>query len=156
MCVRKPAQVRELEGQVERIAGRVKNVTAAMAAAGFSEALLAQLREEETALRAAKARLTAAAADMRPKILPHPRVIQSYVSHLLELLEADPAPARELLARHMPPLVLTPAGRSYRMIGGFNLSVALDEASDVATASRPESMIGRVGGTGIEPATRAV
>jgi site-specific DNA recombinase len=145
------AQLRDVEQQVERFTGRVKNVTAAMAAAGFSEALLAQLREEETALAAAKARLAAAAADTRPKILPHPRVIQSYVSRLLELLEADPPRARELLARHMPPLVLTPEGRSYRMTGGFNLSVALDEG-----AGEPESMISRVGGTGIEPATRAV
>jgi hypothetical protein len=143
--------VREAEQHVERFTGRVKNVTAAMAAAGFSEALLAQLREEEMALAAAKARLAAAAADTRPKILPHPRVIQSYVTRLLELLEADPARARELLARHMPPLVLTPEGRSYRMTGGFNLSVALDEG-----AGDPESMISRVGGTGIEPATRAV
>ncbi len=141
------AQARELEQQVDRFAGRVKNVTAALAVAGFSEALLAQLREEEVALAGAKARLAAATADTRPKILPHPRVIESYVSRLLELLEADPGRARELLARHMPPMVLTPEGRSYRMTGGFNLSVALDEATEDGAAGGPESMIGRVGGT---------
>ncbi len=86
-----------------------------------------------------------------PAFLPHPRVIESYVSRLLELLEADPGRARELLARHMPPLVLTPEGRSYRMTGGFNLSVALDETAEDGAADGPESMIGRVGGTGIVP-----
>jgi len=65
---------RELELQVERATARVKNITAAMAAAGFSEALLAQLREEETALAALKARLASAKAYTRPKILPHTRV----------------------------------------------------------------------------------
>jgi site-specific DNA recombinase len=149
-------EVRESELQVERATVRVKNVTTAMAAAGFSEALLAQLREEETALAAMKARLASAKADMRPKILPHPQVIQSYVTRLLELLEAEPARARDLLTRHMPPLVLTPEGRSYRMTGGFNLSVGLDECAEAAGAGEPESMISRVGGTGIEPATRAV
>ena len=145
-----------MELQIERATARVKNITAAMAAAGFSEALLAQLREEETAFAALKARLASAKAYTRPKILPHPRVIESYVSRLLELLEAEPARARDLLARHMPPLVLTPEGRSYRMTGGFNLSVGLDEGPDAADSGAPESMISRVGGTGIEPATRAV
>ena len=78
------------------------------------------------------------------------------MSRLLELLEAEPARARDLLDRHMPPLVLTPEGRSYRMTGGFNLSVGFDEGPDATTGGEPESMIGRVGGTGIEPATRAV
>ena len=54
----------------------VKNVTGALAVAGFSEALLAQLKEEETSLNALRARLAAASRDKRPKILPHPHVIQ--------------------------------------------------------------------------------
>lgn len=95
-------------------------------------------------------------ADMRPKILPHPRVIQSYVTRLLELLEVEPARARDLLARHMPPLVLTPEGRPYRMTGGFNLSVGFDEGADAAGGGEPESMISRVGGTGIELEKRAI
>jgi hypothetical protein len=59
---------------------------------------------------------------------------------------ADPARARELLARHMPPLVLMPDGRSYRVTGGFNLSVCLDEGHDQPGAPT-ESAIIRVGGT---------
>ena len=53
------------------------------------------------------------------------------------------------------PLVLTPDGRSYRVTGGFNLSVCLDDEHEPASAA-PESAIMQVGGTGIEPATRAV
>jgi hypothetical protein len=148
-------ELRDLNRQVERAAGRVKNVTAAMAAAGFSEALLAQLKTEEEALATAKARRAAASRDERPKVLPHPRVIESYLGRLLDALDRDKARARELLARHMPPLVLTPDGRSYRVTGGFNLSVCLDD--DHGPAAAPgESAIIQVGGTGIEPATRAV
>jgi site-specific DNA recombinase len=148
-------ELRDLDRQVERAAGRVKNVTAAMAAAGFSEALLAQLKTEEEALAAAKARRAAATRDERPKILPHPRVIESYLGRLLDALDRDKARARELLARHMPPLVLTPDGRAYRVTGGFNLALCLDDDHDPA-AKPAESLIMQVGGTGIEPAARAV
>lgn len=90
----------------------MKNVTATMAAAGFSEALLAQRKAEEEALATAKARRAAATRDERPKVLPRPKVLESYLGRLLEALDRDKARARELLARHMPPLVLTPDGRS--------------------------------------------
>jgi site-specific DNA recombinase len=158
-------EIRDLERQVDRAAARVKNVTAAMAAAGFSEALLAQLKEEEATQATLKSRLAATSQVKRPKVLPHPRIIESYLGRLLEVLDTDKAKARELLGRHMPPLVLTPVGRGYRVTGGFNLSVCLDDspsapgagATDAAIAApAAESMISGVGGTGIEPATRAV
>ena len=47
-------------------------------------------------------------------MLPHPRRIESYVRNLLAVLETDKDAARALLARHMPPLVLTPDGPAYR------------------------------------------
>jgi hypothetical protein len=71
------SELRDLDRQVDRAAARIKNVTAAMAAAGFSEALLAQLKTEEAALAAAKARRAAASRGAGPKVLPHPRVIES-------------------------------------------------------------------------------
>jgi site-specific DNA recombinase len=157
------AEVRQLEQQVQRATNRVKNVTGALAVAGFSEALLAQLKEEETSLNALRTQLAAASRDKRPKILPHPHVIQSYVDRLLGLLETDVEQAHALLVRHMPPLVLTPEAGAYRLTGGFNLSLLLPSdastnptAGDASHAPREESMIGPVGGTGIEPATRAV
>ena len=148
-------ELRDLDRQIDRANSRVKNVTAAMAAAGFSEALLIQLKTEEEALSALKARRGAATKDSRPKVLPHPKVIESYLGRLLDALDRDKPRARELLGRHMPPLVLTPDGRSYRVTGGFNLSVCLDDQHSEASAP-DESAIMQVGGTGIEPATRAV
>jgi hypothetical protein len=47
----------------------------------------------------------------------------------------------------MPPLVLTPHGRSYRVTGGFNLALCLKE-DPVAGAAPAESLIMQVGGTG--------
>ncbi len=81
--------------------------------------------------------------------------MESYLGRLLDALDRDKARARELLARHMPPLVLTPDGRAYRVTGGFNLALCLDDDHDPA-AKPTESLIMPVGGTGIEPATRAV
>lgn len=82
-------------------------------------------------------------------------MIESYLGRLLDALDRDTARARDLLARHMPPLVLAPHGRSYRVTGGFNLALCFDEDQDHASAPA-ESLIIEVGGTGIEPATRAV
>ena len=84
-------------------------------------------------------------------MLPHPRVIESYLGRLVDALDRDKARARELLARHMPPLVLTPDGRAYRVTGGFNLALCLDDDDhhhrDPATKPA-ESLIVQVGGTG--------
>lgn len=82
-------------------------------------------------------------------------MIESDLGRLLDALDRDKERARELLARHMPPLVLTPDGRAYRVTGGFNRALCLDEDHDPASKST-ESLIMQVGGTGIEPATRAV
>ena len=97
------------------------------------------------------AKLTAEAEDLRrdqqPKVLPHPKVIENLLSNLLGLLERDPDRARTILERFMPPVVLTPhEGDGWKISGGFDLEATLDE----------ESAVREVGGTGIEPATRAV
>jgi hypothetical protein len=82
-------------------------------------------------------------------VLPHPRRIESYVRNLLAVLETEKDAARALLARHMPPLVLTPAASSYRITGGFDLSLCLDEQQTPGPEGdrgAAESMIGRVAG----------
>lgn len=43
------------------------------------------------------------------------------------VLEADTEAARALLGRHMPPLALAPEGSTYRITGGFDLSLCLDD-----------------------------
>jgi len=105
------------------------------------------VKVEEENVASLKARLVAATQNRRPKILPHPEVICGYVANLLSALETDKVRARALLARHMPPLVLTADGDTYRVTGGFNLSVLLDDEI-AAAAAVSESMISAVGGTG--------
>ena len=112
-----------IEKELANAETRVKNVTAALAKIGFSEALATQLAEEEKRASEVKARLQQASASA-PKVLPHPRRIESYVRNLLTVLETDKDAARALLARHMPPLLLTPDGPSlpnHRRIRPFNL-----------------------------------
>jgi hypothetical protein len=148
-----------LQQQIERAKGRIKNVTVSLASMGFSEALTAQLKEEEGTLAALKGRLAAASGDKRPKVLPHPQVVESYIVRVLEVLDTNAEEARVVLAKHMPPLVLSREGNAWRLAGGFDLSLMLDDEGRAAagqTGPGDGSTISRVGGTGIEPATRAV
>jgi hypothetical protein len=89
-------------------------------------------------------------------VVPHPAVVKSYLENLLQVLEGDRARARELLGRHMPPIVLTAERNGYRVTGGFNLSLLMQEEALTAENLGARSMISGVGGTGIEPATRRV
>jgi hypothetical protein len=58
------------------------------------------------------------------KVLSHtPSRIEKLRPEPLAVLEADQDGARVLLARHLPPLVLTPEGSTYRITGGFDLSL---------------------------------
>jgi hypothetical protein len=67
------------------------------------------------------------ASRQQPRIIPHPRIIEGYLRNLLAFLDSDVDRAREILARHMPPLVLTPDGRTYRVTGGFHLNAVIDD-----------------------------
>jgi hypothetical protein len=86
-------ELRDLDRQIERASARMKNVTGAMAAAEFSEALLAQLKIEAQAVAALKACRATAAKDTRPKVLPHPRVIQTYLAFGTPWIATRRAPA---------------------------------------------------------------
>ena len=68
------------------------------------------------------------------------------LSDLSKLLELDPERARAILKRLMPPVVLTPTRGGWKLSGGLDWEALLDDQG----AQR------EVGGTGIEPATRAV
>lgn len=96
-----------LEKDLANAETRVRNVTAALAKTGFSAALAGQFAEEEKRAAEARTRLRQASATA-PKLLPHPRRIESYVRNLLAVLETDQDAARALLARHMPPLCWLP------------------------------------------------
>ncbi len=125
-----PGGAHELRRQVEQAERRIKNLTGAMARMGFSEGVLTQLAIEEETLKKRKRALASATRAQGAVVIPHPKLISDYIENLLATLDMDRAAARALLAKHMPPLVLTPEGTGYRATGGFNLSLCLDlEAS---------------------------
>ena len=143
----KPSRLVELEKLLLGSEERMENLADAIAQLRTSAALTTRLRQEE----ALHAKLTSEAEglrrDQQPKVLPHPKVIENLLSNLLSLLARDPDRARTILKRFMPPVILTPhEGDGWKISGGFDLEATLDEGSAVR----------EVGGTGIEPATRAV
>ena len=143
----KPSRLVELENLLLASEERMENLADAIAQLRTSAALTTRLQQEE----ALHAKLTSEAEglrrDQQPKVLPHPKVIENLLSNLLSLLARDPDRARTILKRFMPPVVLTPHdGDGWQISGGFDLEATLDQGSAVR----------EVGGTGIEPATRAV
>ncbi|HZL17551.1 MAG TPA: hypothetical protein VFG23_07390, partial [Polyangia bacterium] len=94
---------------------------------GFSAALLERLKEDEANLARVRGELEAATRENRPRVLPHPKVIEGFLSELLALLESDQDRARALLKRFMPPLVLMPLeGGAFKITGGFDLDATLE------------------------------
>ena len=73
-------------------------------------------------------------------------------------LEADTARGRAILLRHMPPLIMTPEAKAYRITGAFDLTIALAEDGSLRPdGGQADGYAKRsVGGTGFEPATRRV
>ncbi len=68
----------------------------------------------------------AGAKDQAPRAIPHPTRIAADFKNLTGILKADPVHGRQILARFVAPLVMTPEGknpdRSYRATGAFDLS----------------------------------
>lgn len=122
----------DLERKVREAETRIRNVTEALAKLGYSDALAEQLQVEEARLgalkenRAAKKKVSSAA-------LPERHVIAGYFSDLQRVLETDKVRGREVLGRHLRPIVLTPEAegpvRGYRATGAFNFGSFLAESS---------------------------
>jgi hypothetical protein len=118
----------DLEREIQERQNRVRNVTQALASVGWSEALIAQLKDEETQLQTAKARLAAlkASADTL-RTLPPSHVVEGYLTDLLSILEADPVKGRQLLALHLGSILLTPKTEGpdhFSVTGALVLQVA--------------------------------
>ena len=136
----------DLNRRVHECRSRIAKLTEALARTGYSEAVGKKLAEEEAALADAESRARMVQREAGAVVLPHPASIQKEIDGLLMLLEGeDLVKARSALAKHMPPLVVTPIDGGWEITGGF------DMATFVGVVSVEE-----VGGTGIEPATRRV
>jgi site-specific DNA recombinase len=137
-----PAATEEMERRLRDSERRIANLTESLAKLGWSDALASRLREEEAHLGRLKAERTAGAKQLAPRVLPPPAAIASYAKNLFALLETDPVRGREILARFVAPVVLTPEvappartpghgegpRRQYRATGAFNLSFFLTGA----------------------------
>ena len=122
---------------------RVANLTESLARLGWSEAVATKLAAEEAKLEELRSKLPADATPAAQQPVPDSATIRRYLSNLFGVLEADPARGRELLAKHVRPVLMTPqadgAARSYRATGAFNL------AAVVPAVQRPAGKSGCAG-----------
>lgn len=121
-----PSAAEELDRRTRDAEHRIANLTESLAKVGWSDALASRLREEEAQLSRLKAERNAAARQGESRALPQPATVASYLKNLFPLLDTDPVKGREVLARFVSPIVMTPEAESptrrYRATGAFNLA----------------------------------
>ncbi len=119
-----------LEAEVKSQESRVRNVTAAIAKSGFSEALAEQLGLEEETLRSLRQRLTAKLpAGAPPGAVPDPEAVARFLEKVLEIAETAPKRASLSLSRILVPITLVPVKdpdgtRRYDARGALNTNPA--------------------------------
>ena len=130
---RNPSDDREraaLEAEVKAQESRVRNVTAAIAKSGFSEALAEQLSLEEETLRSLRQRLAAKTpAGERPAAVLDPDAVARFLEKVLEIAETAPKRASVSLSRILVPITLIPVQdrngtRRYEARGALNTNPA--------------------------------
>ena len=130
---RNPSDDREraaLEAEVKAQESRVRNVTAAIARSGFSEALAEQLGLEEETLRSLRQRLAAKTpAGERPAAVLDPDAVARFLEKVLEIAETAPKRASVSLSRILVPITLIPVQdrngtRRYEARGALNTNPA--------------------------------
>ncbi len=102
----------------------MKNATEAVVRSGWSSALSAALKDEERKLADLHERLGDHSA--RRRALPSADTVRGYLRDLVATLTAAPIRARDVLARHIEPLTLTPTpDGGYRLDGQLNLAAVV-------------------------------
>ncbi|HEY0714352.1 MAG TPA: hypothetical protein VGF45_16840 [Polyangia bacterium] len=110
---------------------RVRNATDALVKMGFSAAMAEAVKREEDTLGRLRSDLAVATKANQPRVLPHPKVIESFLANMLQILESDEQRARSMLKRFMPPLIITPqADGTHRLTGGLDLEATFESAFD--------------------------
>src|SRR5262249_6754617 len=100
----------ELERRIRDCERRIANFTEALGKMGWSEAVAAKLKEEETTLARLKAEHTRAAKPAGARSLPQPAVIADDYKELEGVLRGDPVEGRKVLSRLVSPLHMFPEG----------------------------------------------
>ncbi len=138
----------EADQRIREYEKRIANLTDALAKVGWSDALASKLRDEEALLNKLKAERTATAKRAQPRIVPDATTIAGYLRNLFPLLERDPVRGREILARFVAPIVMTPEtegpARRYRATGAFNLSFLLEAAAKGGKGGDKSGCAGRI------------
>ncbi|MBS2023350.1 MAG: recombinase family protein [Deltaproteobacteria bacterium] len=108
---------------------RVRRLTDAVVQAGWSDALGVRLKQEEARLAALRQDVPAAGETAGVRIVPHPAKIETYLRDLMGTLYSTPERGRQLLAKHLGKITLTPqvvgGRRYYEATSNFDLSVTL-------------------------------
>lgn len=108
----------------------MRNITAAIARSGYSEALGEQLGLEEETLRSLRQRLSGKkpAGDQAAPI-PDPEAVARFLEKILDIAETAPQRARASLSRILVPITLVPVPgadgkRRYEARGALNTNPA--------------------------------
>lgn len=137
-----------VERRVRESERRLAHLTETLAKLGWSDAIAAKLKEEEAQLARLKIERAKAGKPAGSRPIPDAAVIADDFNHLHGILKTDAVRGRELLARFVSPLVMTPEGegpnRSYRATGAFDLSFFLGAAAEGAGPSSKSSCAGRI------------
>lgn len=127
------------ERRVRECERRIARLTETLAKLGWSDAIAAKLKEEEAHLARLKVERAKSAKPAGGRSIPEPKVIAEDFRRLHGILKADAVRGRELLARFVSPLVMTPKvegpSRSYRATGAVNLSFFVEGTRDGASNS---------------------
>ena len=116
----KTSALADLEKRVTQAETWVRNATVALVKMGFSPAMAEATKREEDALAKLRTELTAATRDNQPRVLPHPKVIETFLANMMQVLETDPARGKSQLKQFMPPVVITPqADGTFDELTGF-------------------------------------
>lgn len=125
----------DVERKVREAERRIANLTETLAKLGWSDAIAAKLKDEETALAKLKGERSKAAKQDGARPLPHPTRIAADFRNVMGILKADPTRGRELLARFVAPLTMTPqtheSPNRWRATGAFDLSFFLSPSEGV-------------------------
>jgi hypothetical protein len=79
-------------------------------------------------------------SSQRPRTLPHPKIIEGYLRNVLAVLDGDRERARQILMRHLEPVIITPMddGR-WQLAGALNVGTVISDSARVSAGRVTEN-----------------
>jgi DNA invertase Pin-like site-specific DNA recombinase len=140
------------EKQVGDVEARIKKLTQAVALLDDPTPIIDELKVEQAKLKEAKAALAAAQAAGR-RVTLHPAAIRSMLDSIIDALQRgmespDVEQTRDLLRRTIGPIRVSPDGQNFKIEGGLDLAVLLEDPSPASASEGAEGVISTVAGAG--------